>query len=331
MEWWYQKFLLMILCTKTLGYEDIIVTTAYYNIVGKHFYDHSSDTEKDMSLVKKKEKAFSIYSRYFQHGLKINAPYVFYYNEEDVGVLNKLQKIRNSMFETTWIHHSFDDFRMSCQPDLTPQERVWFEKPQLLYNTYKRFNNVTWYAWIDSGINTYRLYTPPFEKWPQFNLSDRWPNKFIYQDFSGVSDSYEIAATAFLVHRDVMEEFYSTFYELIESCFKPHNECVCNYCFYSRNKRGPDIRCRTEQDVFRVLCETKPGICHTAVDLKPEGYNWGAIVTENYRESHNIGERIKECFHWDGENKRYIWPCPDPLPTYDKAFFHNYNISSNTI
>jgi hypothetical protein len=314
--------------TQAWQYDDVVVTSCYYKILGKIVKGFDSIKKNSPAYKPHQEEAFRRYQEYFKHSLQINAPYVFYTDENDEGVLPILKTLRNESFDTKWTHHSLKDFRLARYAEtVTPQEMVWMEKVQMMYTTYKRFNDATWYAWIDSGINAYRAFTPPATRWPQRNLTQRWPNKFVYQSFPEFRGKFPIAATAFLVHRDVMEEFVATFYRLIEPCLgdAPSGNCSCHYWYEAPDgqKRHPRHRCRTEQDVFQMLSEVRPDISYSAPDLKG-GYNWGAIVTENYKDSHNVAENSElSCHHWVGgveeavpggtatvwKGDGYTWPC----------------------
>ena len=250
------------------------------------------------------------------NSLQINAPYVFYSDEDDEGVLPILKALRNeSFFDTKWVHRSFKNFRLAnYSEEFSPQEQVWMEKVQMMYDTYKRFPKTSWHAWIDSGINTYRHFAPPTARWPEIDPTRRWPRKFVFQGFTSYHGQFPIAATAFLVHRDVMEEFVATFYRLIQSCLSrngdadppPKDKCQCRYWHEAPNgkKRSSETRCRTEQDVLQVLSEVRPNISHAAGDLEKAALNWGAIVTESYKASHNIGLRTEaSCFKYVGVGK----------------------------
>lgn len=321
---------LYLILTKSWKYDDVIVTSCYYKILGKIVKGFETVERKSVAYKTYKEEAFRRYQEFFKHSLQINAPYVFYTDEHDEGVLPILKSLRNESLDTKWTHRSINDFRLAKYNEtLTPQEMVWMEKAQMLYTTYKRFNGATWYAWIDAGINAYRAFSPPAARWPQRNLTQRWPNKFVYNNFPEFRGKFPIAATTFLVHHDVMEEFVATFYSLIEPCLgdTPNRNCSCHYWDDApdRQKRHPRHRCHTEQDVFQVLSEVRPDISYPAPDLKG-GYNWGAIVTENYKDSHNVFENTeRSCHHWVGgveeaavvpggtvqvwKGDRYTWPC----------------------
>lgn len=141
---------------------------------------------------------------------------------------------------------------------------VWFEKIKMLYKSSIIYKS-NWYVWIDSGINTYRLYNPPTEWWPAISL-DRFDKKFVVHNFNG---KYAFAATAFAIHESIINEIYDLFYYNYHQC--------------KRSSKSTD--CDDEQKLFEIMYNKYPSLFTL---FKTNTLNWGALVTQSYTEKHKF-------------------------------------------
>lgn len=68
-------------------------------------------------------------------------------------------------------------------------------------------------------INHYRETAPPQMPWPQHNLSNVYPPKFIYHDFDQLNvEKLPASGTTFMVHRSILSRVRNIFYGVIEEC-----------------------------------------------------------------------------------------------------------------
>ena len=191
--------------------------------------------------------------------------------------------------ETNWIRRNLSAFHKAKMG--SEQQAIWFEKIELMYQTYLLYDNFSWYAWIDSGVNSYRYWPPPQVRWPQKNLSLVFPPRFVYNGFHG---RFQIAATVFFIHRNVIIDIYKAFYHIVEDCTSSSS--------HQKNSK----KCINEQYAFMEMCSTVEykHLCFDAsYQLLADGLNWGALLTENYQVRHCVDDKGPQCMVWMGYDK----------------------------
>jgi len=114
------------------------------------------------------------YEKWMENSLSINAPYVFFCEDEHIDLIKKLRP-----YPTMFIKKSINDFyfknKYNFTSDYTHEKHcpsvelglIWLEKIRLVKEASEKDNyGNEWYAWLDSGICTFRDNKAPSEVWP---------------------------------------------------------------------------------------------------------------------------------------------------------------------
>lgn len=169
--------------------------------------------------------------RWWGHSLRVNAPYIFYYsNETDRAAVEEIRK----GLPTTFIQRDLHSKNFSSIHRLVPFSpnwthpmhvpsvdlaRMWIGKVSLMADA-ARLNpyNTSWFAWLDAGLASYRDVTPPAQPWPNPEMLASLPkDKIIYTD-SGERVNHDVAGTAFMYHRSIVEKVEQGMRDAFEAC-----------------------------------------------------------------------------------------------------------------
>lgn len=198
------------------------VVSGYWRIPSKHSHDD--------------------YHRWWQHSLKVAAPYVFYYQDE--GDRTKVEELRRGL-PTIFLQKNLSARDFSCiessvqyRPSWTHPVhipsvdlgRIWVAKVCLVAEASRTdFFRTEWFAWADAGLAIYRTTDPPSAEWPNPALLRTLPrNKVIYSNSNG-GEIHAVAGTAFMYHRDFALEVVELIRETYESCAADVNTWMCGF------------------------------------------------------------------------------------------------------
>jgi hypothetical protein len=266
---WWALLLLGSAFRAVKGMEHAVTVSAYYKMDSKRGKANESD---------------AAYFKIFEHTLKINSHCIFFYDTNDS--YTKLHAIRNDSFRTTWVQRNASLFMTHGRvPSLAS---IWLEKVHMVYLA-SQIVDAEWYAWVDAGIVPYRLDDPPAVRWPETNLTTKYPpNQVIYHNFRG---KYAIAGTAYLVPANLVNIFRHLFYAHVEICLlrhPPHSATA--------------TACHDDQVLLSFVFAHSPEFFYND---PIQGLNWGALVTENYLTRHQV--EAAGCMIWTGHD--LVW-CP---------------------
>jgi hypothetical protein len=214
----------------------------------KLFGNYSTTVVSGYWLVRNKHSTVD-FSNWFKTSLRLNAPYVFFYEDDEVRAL--VAKFREGL-PTHFIKKAVADFEVhgfynpnwTTTPHVPSAElgMIWLEKVFCVATAAERnvFDS-KWFAWVDAGNFAYRTRPIPSDRWPSDNALATLPlDKIIY---THVSDSYHhFAGTAFMYHHGIVKRVRAVFTEKIMECARLVN----------------DWRCGNDQYIFTQLMENDP-------------------------------------------------------------------------
>ena len=218
-------------CFGDLGEYPVSIVSGFWHISSKH--------------------SVGKYHSWFKKTLRINAPTVFFYDEE--AVKQAVQSHRQGL-PTTFIQRPISKFhvftlynRNWTHKNNVPSPElgmIWLEKVSLI-NSAVKVNpyGSQWFAWVDAGICIYRNSPPPTTAWPlQSTLNSLPTSKIIY---TGFWDKYhDVFGTAFLYHASVASDISSKFYHMLQQCTLVTDNWMCGsdqYILTLLKKRYPDM------------------------------------------------------------------------------------------
>lgn len=205
--------------------------------------------------------------------MKVRAPYVFFYwGESDRQIVETIRRglptifiqkdLRSSNFST--IHKNIEYSSDWTHPSHVPSvelARLWLGKVSLvaeasrlnLYRTY-------WFAWADAGLAEYRVTDPPQLDWPNAEKLASLPSdKIVYSD-SGNHEFHDVAGTAFMYHRSIVEKVENEFRTTYEKCAVEEKSWLCG----------------TDQILFTRMKKATPDMFHQV------GVGYGAVLSEMF-------------------------------------------------
>lgn len=174
-----------------------------------------------------KNKHGNKFYEWFENTLKINCPYIIFGNKSS---LEKIKKYRDGL-PTHYVEIEISDFytykyynTIQTHPTHCPSKElnlIWNEKLFFMEKA-KNMNifNSDYFAWIDSGICTYRDMKPPTQPFPNINnLSLLSKDKFNFTSSDSPIFKYQegyyhfISAGIFVLHKDFILNFIKIFKE----------------------------------------------------------------------------------------------------------------------
>jgi hypothetical protein len=178
------------------------------------------------------------YTRWFQHSLKINCPYVFFGDKETIEMI---QPFRDGL-PTFYVECTIDDFvtytyknRMITHPNHCPSVElnlIWNEKIFLIKKALELnpFHS-DFFCWVDAGICIYRNTRPPSIPFPNLDKLTILPtDKFIYTSSDTYVESnvtttnyYHHISGTYLLHKNIINHFATLYKEYLNRLLDTHN------------------------------------------------------------------------------------------------------------
>jgi hypothetical protein len=222
------------------------------------------------------------YTKWFQHSVKINAPYYVYGNEVLMDVISQsrgaLETIRDSS-----VPHISSMFSASLVQKIAAKLQskapqwdlgfVWTEKAALVQKAAATQTQYDWFAWVDAGVNLFRENDPPSAKWPsQMGLS-RLPHDKVIVTFMGNnlhctgnapawSEEVCIGGTSWMLHRNMVDKFSKIFYNALEQCL---------------TETSLAERCLDDQTILSTLLSDRPELFYSI------GEGWAGLIPDLYK------------------------------------------------
>ena len=215
-----------------------------------------------------------IYDDWFNHSLKINAPYIFFGNAQSI----ELVKPFRAGLPTHYIECDLEEFycnryrnRFGVDPDHCPSTElamIWNEK-LFLVERAARINPYSseFFMWVDAGICVYRDTPPPSIPFPNpIKLSAMPKDKFIFTstrdtefklEYVGTHLEHYVAGTAFLLHYSIIPRFIKLYKESLERYTAPDKIIY-------------------DQIIFTYIYADHPELFHNA------GYGYGNLIPMLY-------------------------------------------------
>lgn len=234
---------LLALCTHAAASDvdvdpwNVTVVSGYWQISSKHSHND--------------------YLRWWGHSLKVNAPYVFFYwNESDRKIVETIRKDEPTIFiqknlrspDFSTIHKNVEFSATWTHPVHVPSvelARLWLGKVSLVAEA-SRLNmyRTNWFAWADAGLAAFRDSDPPPSQWPNpGKLASLPSDKIVYSD-SGDREFHDVAGTAFMYHRSIVDKVENEFRTAYENCATEAKSWLCgtDQILFSRMKKAnPDF------------------------------------------------------------------------------------------
>lgn len=218
------------------------------------------------------------YTAWWRNSLRVNAPYVFYYDTEETRTA--VQTIRGDL-PTKFVQRNLTSApKFSLAERLAPYAenwthpihvpstavaRIWLAKVTLvaevaLSNPF----GTEWFAWADAGLAIYRNAAPPASPWPAAGKLDAAPVNEITYTKSGGGDMHGFAGTAFV--------YRGSFADEVERLFAlAYSECT-------RRVRGEGDawKCGSDQIIFTHMLKAHPGMFNSI------GEGYGDVIRVLY-------------------------------------------------
>jgi hypothetical protein len=171
-----------------------------------------------------KNKHGDKFYKWFENTLKINCPYIIFGNKSS---LEKIKKYRDGL-PTHYVEIEISDFctfkyynNIQTHPLHCPSKElnlIWNEKLFFIEKA-KNLNiyNSDYFAWIDSGICTYRNIKPPHQPFPNIDkLSLLSNNRFNFTSsdnpfFKYQKGYYHFISGTYVLHKDFISEFITVY------------------------------------------------------------------------------------------------------------------------
>ena len=208
--------------------------------------------------IKSKHSEFK-YNKWFENTLSLNAPYVFFYEDEDIK--QRVSEIRRDL-PTVFIYKKMADFLSAKEyraiwthdehVPTTNLGKIWIEKVNLVRDAASQnpFNS-EWFAWVDAGNSYYRDMKPSENAWPnKESLANLPKDKIAYIGTRDEAASHDFAGGAFMYHKSIVQKVHDLFYSQYLACGTEHN----------------DWRCGSDQCVFTQLKNKNPELFHRVGD-----------------------------------------------------------------
>lgn len=225
--------------------EILTVVSGYWN-VQKHKYMQNTAEEGNP------------YEKWMQNSLRLRMPYVIFTDRAHVNLIrqcraelptlivlrNQTEFVTHASYDASWTH-----------PVHVPSAAlasIWLEKINLLLLA-SHLTNTTHYAWVDSGLSSYRTTPMPPEEW-SLDVILSLPHQRI--SYARVSASYHsYAGGVAIMRRELIPLLYKLFYE-------EYNRCI---------QSTHDWRCGSDQYLLTLIRDRLPHLFH------PMSYNYGDI------------------------------------------------------
>ena len=213
-------------------------------------------------LVNNKHRGSS-YDTWFTTTLRLNVPYVFFYEDEEVR--HQVAAARVGL-PTHFVRRPLADFvsretynaRAWVNADVRTAElgMIWLEKVHCVSDAAREnVFHTDWFAWVDAGNAAYRWRDIPEAPWPHPAVLGSLPHrKVVYTHVVG--EYHRFAGTAFLYHRRFASHIARAFLSSVKDCARELD----------------NWKCGNDQFIFTSLLETTPNSFHVV------GQGFGDLV-----------------------------------------------------
>jgi len=181
--------------------------------------------------VKNKHKEDN-YKKWFEKTLKINCPYVFFTDKEN---MEEIKKYRGDLptyiivydinkFYSYRFKENMEIHRLHCpsrELNIIWNEKIFMMKIAQEINPYQS----EWFQWVDAGICIYRNHLPPAEDLTKSSLLKVLPkDKFIYSSSNKINEKcildenyfHCVSGTSYLIHKDFMNDYVDLYYDYLK-------------------------------------------------------------------------------------------------------------------
>jgi hypothetical protein len=217
----------------------------------------------------------SVYGNWFKNSLQINIPYLIFMGSDPVDVELMTSSRNETNLPTYFVIKEKSDFKTTKDyPTLSHISAIWNEKINLVLEAHKLFPYIDWLVWIDAGVNTFRDQMPPPVSWPQLNLSATYKPSLLFTQRKEPHDNM-ICGNTFVVHKDVLIEIHSLFYEVLDNCMKTRKQSDCEddqYHFLKASQKKPHLFTN-----LSPICKQK----HKK-DAAVDCTGWGLLLLHQY-------------------------------------------------
>ena len=176
---------------------------------------------------------------WFKHSLKINCPYVFFGDKENI----ELVKTYRGDLPTYYIELNIEEFTTYKYMDNMKTDEIhcpsielnliWNEKIFMIQRALKinPFSS-KFFMWMDAGICRYRNTPPPIIPFPNINKLNNLPKeKFIYslsqpyyENLVHIHNYYHhIAGTAYILHKNIIDNFVEIYKKYLDKFVDKNN------------------------------------------------------------------------------------------------------------
>lgn len=225
--------------------------SVFKNIIDKTDLINNENLNNNVCLVSGywnvKNKNDKKYNNWFKNTLSINAPYVFFCNQEIKNwILNN--NFRKN-YPTYYVEKDINNFKTNklniknkINDIHVPSKElglIWLEKMYLLQEaSYLNPYNAEWFMWIDAGISILRENNIINEKkFPNENklyLLSKTQINYSSSDFDlpqeGILNweyTHAISAGCFVLHKDIINNMVNIFYQYLHKCITETDSYVC--------------------------------------------------------------------------------------------------------
>lgn len=184
------------------------------------------------------KRSHNDYLNYFNHSLHINAPYVFFYEDDQMKDL--VHKIRGHL-PTVFVYRNLSLANFSridygkynaswthkYHAPSVALARIWIGKFSLIADA-ARLNpfRSAWFAWIDAGICIYRDQEPPARPWPNMKHLRTLPTDKILFSSSPENEPHNVTGT-FMYRRELAIVVESLVHNQYEICERTRSDWRC--------------------------------------------------------------------------------------------------------
>ena len=202
------------------------------------------------------------YDDWFDKTLMINCPYIFFSDKETITFIKKYRK----NLPTFYIEMNLDEFETykykdkmithpihcpSIELNLIWNEKIFLIKRALEINPYLS----DFFIWVDAGICSYRINSPPKKIFPDENKLKKLPNdKFIFCSSNTYNPNYVLpnnyyhsVSGTFILHKNIIKDFTKLYEKYLDKLLDKNNiwtdQVILTHMFKDKN------------DLFFKLCE----------------------------------------------------------------------------
>jgi hypothetical protein len=223
--------------------------------------------------IKRSKRGWQHYRVWWPQTLTLNCPYVVYTDDAAVG--REILQIRSALPTVVFYRNLNDSFAMALiSQNMTIHQHVpsvelgviWAEKTELIKLAHQSdYYKSDWYSWVDSGNALYRKIRMVGDAWPNPRALEMLPrDKFMHTATWFPWHVNEIAGTAFMYHKDIVNLFREKMEEGYEWCRINHPK----FNYYD---------CASDQYILTRIKHWYPELFYQI------GYGYGDLVRKRQR------------------------------------------------